>query len=99
MVGYLLGGLLGAELGILRLFFVAGVATILTGLVIYVPYRLSASRRAKTAWATAVEAGARRSTARQMAHEAALSGIMTAPGEASATAWAMAVEAAEREET
>jgi predicted MFS family arabinose efflux permease len=98
MVGYLLGGLLGAELGIRQLLFVAGVATILISVVIYVPYRMRASRRAKTAWTTAMEAGARRSTARQIAEQAAFTGIVTIPGETSAAAWAMAAEAVTTEE-
>ena len=35
-----------------------GAATIVIGLVIYLPYRLGASRRARTAWTAAMEAGA-----------------------------------------
>jgi MFS family permease len=98
MVGYLLGGLLGAELGITKLFLLAGVATFVIALVIYVPYRLRASRRAKTAWTAATEAGVRRSTARKIAHQAAFGGIVTIPGETSAAAWAMAAEVAATEE-
>jgi MFS family permease len=98
MVGYLLGGLLGTELGIRQLLFVAGVATILISVAIYIPYRMRASRRAKTAWTTAMEAGARRSTARQIAEQAAFTGIVTIPGETSAAAWAMAAEVVATEE-
>ncbi len=44
--GLVVGGLLGAKIGINQAFFVAGAATIVIGLIIYIPYRLGASRRA-----------------------------------------------------
>jgi predicted MFS family arabinose efflux permease len=97
--GLVVGGLLGAKIGIKPAFFVAGAATIVIGLVIYVPYRLGASRRAATAWEAATQAGANRSTARQQAQEAAYNGIATTGGGlgatgAGTTAWTAAAEAA-----
>jgi MFS family permease len=96
--GLVVGGLLGAKLGITQAFFVAGAATIAIGLVIYIPYRLGASRRARTAWSAATQAGATRSSARNLAHEAAYNGVVTTSGvlgspSAGAAAWAAAAEA------
>ena len=75
-----------------------GVATIVIGLLIYGPYRLSASRRARTAWSAAMDAGAKRSTARQIAQEAAYTGVTLNGGlgapSAGAAAWAAAEAAA-----
>jgi MFS family permease len=96
--GFLLGGFLGAEAGIMRTFLLAGVATAVISIAIYVPYRLAASRRARGAWRTATEAGARRSEARQVANDAAFNGNAAIPGETSATAWAKAAEAAAMKE-
>ncbi len=86
-VGLLLGGVLGEALGITRLFLVAGLAVVGLSLIIYVPYRIAARRRARTAWTTATASGATRVTARRAAREAALGGM-------EATAWAMAAESA-----
>jgi MFS family permease len=97
--GYFLGGLLGAELGITRLFFVAGIATIAISLAIYIPHRMSASRRAKNAWATAVESGATRSAARQMAQEAAFSGNSVMTSAAPSSSWAAAEAVPSGDET
>ncbi len=83
--GLVLGGLLGAQIGIKPAFFVAGAGAIVIGVLIYLPYRLGASRRASTAWSAATQAGATRSSARNLAHEAAYNG---------AAAWAAAAEAA-----
>ena len=97
--GFVVGGLVGAKLGIKQAFFVTGAATIVIGLIIYVPYRLGASRRARNAWSAATQAGATRSTARNLAHEAAYNGAATTSGgpgspSAGAAAWAAAAEAA-----
>ncbi len=97
--GLVVGGLVGAEVGITQAFFVAGAASIVLGLLIYIPYRLGASRRARSAWSAATQAGATRSTARNLAHEAAYNGAATTsggPGSPSAgmAAWAAAAEAA-----
>jgi MFS family permease len=93
--GFVLGGLVGAELGITQAFLVAGTGAILISLLIYLPYRLRASRRAKMAWSAATEAGASRSTARQIAREAALSGAAVGSGLASTgvVTWGSAAEA------
>lgn len=73
--GLLLGGALGASLGITRVFLVAGVAGIVITLGIYLPHRVAASRRARAAWETAMAGGARRVVAKAAAEEAALGGI------------------------
>jgi DHA3 family macrolide efflux protein-like MFS transporter len=72
--GYLLGGLLGDAIGIQRVFAVAGGAAIVLGILIYVPYRLSARRRADAAFKAAVATGERRAAARRAAVNAALNG-------------------------
>ena len=87
--GLLLGGILGAALGVIPLFLVAGLAGIGVTLVIYLPYRMGAARRAKAARAAAVEAGARRTEARAAALEAAM-GV----GRDFDIAWAAAAAAA-----
>lgn len=92
--GFVVGGLMGSQLGIKRAFLVSGAATILMGLVIYVPYRLGASRRARAAWSAATEAGATRSTARQLAREAAYVGMASSATNPGAAAWAAAAEEA-----
>ncbi len=86
--GFLLGGVLGATLGITQLFLVAGLVGIGLTLVLYLPYRIAAERRAKAARAAAVAAGARRREAREVAAEAAL-GLYTSSG----MAWAAAAAA------
>ncbi len=73
-VGLLLGGILGAELGITRLFVVAGVAAIALTLLIYLPHRAATARRTRTVWLAATEEGARRVQARALAEELALAG-------------------------
>jgi MFS family permease len=88
--GLLLGGILGAAVGITRLFLVAGVAGIGLTLVIYLPHRMGAARRARAARVAAVEAGARRTEARVAGVEAAM-GTGTDFG----TAWVAAAAAAE----
>jgi MFS family permease len=97
--GFAVGGLVGQAIGVKQAFWVTGAATIALGLLIYAPYRAGASRRRRLAWAAATQAGARRSTARQVAHQAAYSGLVTAGGGlagpgAGVAAWA-AAEAAE----
>ncbi len=92
--GFLIGGVLGETLGITRLFLVAGVAGIGLTLVIYLPYRAAADRRARVARAAAVESGARRVDARKAAMEAAL-GLYTSDGMAWAAAAATASSARE----
>jgi MFS family permease len=87
--GFLIGGVLGEALGITRLFLVAGLAGIGFTLVIYLPYRAAADRRARVARAAAVESGARRVDARKVAAEAAL-GLHTSNG----MAWAAAAATA-----
>jgi MFS family permease len=97
--GFVIGGLVGQEIGVKPAFWVTGGATIVIGLLIYVPYRLGASRRRRSAWTAATQAGARRNVARQLAHQAAFSGLamasggLGAPG-AGTAGWA-AAEAAE----
>lgn len=81
--GFLIGGVLGEYLGILRLFLVAGVAAAVFAVVIYLPYALRRDRRARAAWSAAMADGATRASAREAAHEAAL-------GRAD-QGWAMAV--------
>jgi predicted MFS family arabinose efflux permease len=90
--GFLIGGVLGEALGITRLFLVAGLAGIGLTLVIYLPYRAAADRRARAARAAAVESGARRVEARKAAMEAAL-GLHTSSGMAWAAAAATASSA------
>jgi predicted MFS family arabinose efflux permease len=87
--GFLLGGVLGAALGITQLFLVAGLAGIGLTSIIYLPYRAAAGRRAKAARAAAVASGARRCEAREVAAEAAL-GLHTSAG----MAWAAAAATA-----
>ena len=89
--GYLLGGVLGAELGIQRLFLVAGCAAIGLTLLIYVPYRVAAGRRERAAFNAAMDTGARRVEARKVAQQAALAG-------GAVEAWAMAAEEAALED-
>lgn len=90
--GLLLGGILGAALGITRLFLVAGLVGIGLTLAIYVPYRVGAGRRGRAARAAAVAAGARRREAKAAAMEAAI-GMGTDIG----MAWAAAAAAADGE--
>jgi MFS family permease len=103
-VGLVVGGLLGAKIGIKPAFFAAGAAVIVIATVVYLPYRLGASRRAKSAWDAALEAGATRSRARLAAQEAAYSGLTSplgGPGAAGsgAAVWvAAAAEAAKEAE-
>jgi MFS family permease len=78
--GFLVGGVVGAKIGIQQAFLVAGAAAIVIGLLIYVPYRLNANRRARVAWQTATLAGATRTTARKMAEDAAYTGVMASAG-------------------
>ena len=80
-VGLLLGGVLGAQVGITRLFVLAGVGGIALTLLIYLPHRAAAARRASQAWTAATEGGARRVTARARAEEAALTGELALAGE------------------
>lgn len=72
--GYLVGGLLGDAIGIQRVFAVAGGAAIVLGVLIYVPYRLGARRRADAVFKAAVATGERRGAARRAAVNAALNG-------------------------
>ncbi len=100
--GLVLGGVVGAQIGIKPAFFVAGAATIVIGMGIYLPYRLSAGSRARSARTAALEAGATRTTARQAAQEAAYSGLASTMGGAGApgsdaVAWAAAAAEAVEE--
>jgi MFS family permease len=72
--GLLLGGVLGAALGITRVFLVAGVAAIVLSTLIYVPYNIGAQRRAQAAWVAAMASGSTRASARKAAQQAAISG-------------------------
>ena len=97
--GFAVGGLVGQWIGVKQAFWVTGAATVVLGLLIYTPYRMGASRRRRLAWAAATQAGVRRSAARQLAHQAAYSGLATMGGSlagpgAGGAAWA-AIEAAE----
>jgi MFS family permease len=98
--GFVVGGLVGREIGSKQAFFVSGVVAVVLGLLIYAPYRLGASRRSRTAWAEATQAGATRSAARQLARQAAYSGVATmssgmgGPG-AGMGGWTVAEAAAE----
>jgi MFS transporter, DHA3 family, macrolide efflux protein len=97
--GFVLGGVVGELVGVKPAFVVCGCVTIVVGLLIYVPYRAAASRREREAWTAAMEAGARRSHARELSRQAAYGSIVTSgsglagPGLGTAT-WA-AAEAAE----
>lgn len=53
--GLLLGGVLGEALGIARTFLVGSLALVALSLIIYLPYRLRASARARAAWTAAAE--------------------------------------------
>jgi predicted MFS family arabinose efflux permease len=72
--GFVVGGVLGRELGITRAFLVAGMAAVLLTAAIYGPYRMGAGRRAQEAWQAAMASGERRVVARRAAAEAALAG-------------------------
>ena len=72
--GFLVGGVLGDQLGIVRAFLVAGVAVIGLALLVYLPYRVGAGRRAQQAWDAAMASGERRVVARRAAAEAAIAG-------------------------
>jgi MFS family permease len=97
--GLALGGLLGAAVGITRLFLLAGVATIVLCLIIYLPYKVAAGRRARAAWNEALGSGARRAAARRAAQEAAAGGASPewAATAQSTTAWAAAERVATEE--
>ncbi len=84
--GLLIGGVLGETLGIARLFMVAGLLMVGLGLIIYIPYRLGAARRARAAWSAAMAGGSTRVLARKAANEAAIAG--------EGSAWNMAIERA-----
>ena len=74
--GLLIGGVLGSQLGITRLFVVAGIAAIVLALVIYLPGQWVAQRRARWVWTAAMERGVRRVTARALAEETAVAGYV-----------------------
>ena len=93
--GFLLGGVLGAALGVQRLFLVAGLAAIGVILVIYVPYHIGARRRARAAFTEAVQNGARRVEARDAAQRAVQPPPVAPSGR---EAWAIAAEEAALEE-
>lgn len=97
--GFLVGGILGEYLGILRLFVVAGVAAAACSVLIYVPYAIRRERRAQAAWSAAMAGGATRVSAREAAYEAALRGAdvgwATAQFEAQEAAEAEAAHEAE----
>lgn len=99
--GLALGGLLGQQLGITRLFLVAGVAAIVVSGIIYVPYKVAAGRRAQTAWNEAMTGGARRAAARQAAQVAAAGGAAAewAVTADKTTAWTAAERVATEEAT
>lgn len=62
--GLLLGGGMGAAIGIRNAFLVAGVLGIGLTLLFYIPYRSSLERGRKIAWDQAINAGASRAEAR-----------------------------------
>jgi len=101
-VGFLLGGLVGEALGIRRAFLVAGLAVVVVSLAIYIPYRIGAGRRARTARQEALASGSRRVDAAEAARAAAVgdgpSARPVVTGDAT-EAWTMAVEQAEMKET
>lgn len=90
-IGYLLGGVLGAALGIKQLFLVAGLATVGLVVLICVPYRIAVRHRERVVFAQAMSNGARRVEAREVAQKAAIAG-------SASDAWAIAAEKAALEE-
>ena len=72
--GYFVGGLLGEKVGILPTFLIAGLAAPILTILIYVPYRISGSRRADAAWREALATGETRVVARRAAVEARMGG-------------------------
>jgi len=93
--GYLLGGALGARLGITQLFLMAGSAGIVLALGIYLPHKVVAQRRARSAFYQATQQGLTRVRARELADHAALVGSRSWPGVASAALASEAVDAAQ----
>ena len=93
--GYLLGGILGAALGIQRLFLVAGLAAVGLIAIIYVPYHIGMRRRARAAFTQAMQSGARRVEAREAARRVTQQVPVTATGR---EAWTIAAEEAAMEE-
>ena len=93
---------MGEALGIRRAFLVAGLAVMVMSLAIYVPYRIGAGRRARTARQAALASGSRRADAAEAARAAAVGDVPSArpvaTGDAT-EAWTMAAEQAEMKET
>lgn len=94
--GYLLGGILGAALGIQRLFLVAGLAAVGLIVIIYVPYHIGTRRRARAAFTQAMQNGARRVEAREAARRATMQQVPVTPS--GREAWTIAAEEAALEE-
>jgi MFS family permease len=99
--GYLLGGFVGEALGIRQGFLMGGVAVLVVSLLVYVPYRIGSSRRARTAREAVLASGASRTAAREAARAAALGDPVpsrpVSTGDA-AEAWSLAVEQIELED-
>ncbi len=89
-VGFLVGGVLGQVVGIRQTFLIAGLAAMLMGVAVYLPYRVASSRRGHAAWEAALASGTTRAAARKAARTAALGD--------SVEAWAIAAEEAEMED-
>ncbi len=70
-VGFLVGGVLGDVVGIRRTFLMAGLAAMLMGVAVYLPYRVASSRRGHAAWEAALASGNTRAAARRAARSAA----------------------------
>jgi MFS family permease len=81
--GYLLGGALGAEMGITRLFLVAGVAGVVVALVIYLPHAVAA-RRARRTFVGATSQEASRVLVSELAENTTLAGTACWPAVANA---------------
>ena len=70
--GLLIGGGLGSLLGIREAFLIAGLIGIGLTTSIYLPHRVAALRRSRTAWSAAIAGGACRRDARVLANLAML---------------------------
>jgi hypothetical protein len=74
--GLLIGGVLGSLVGIKEAFFIAGLVGVGLTLIIYLPHRVMAQRRGRTAWSEAIASGARRRHARAAADAARFEGVV-----------------------
>jgi predicted MFS family arabinose efflux permease len=78
-IGYLVGGVLGEAVGILQGFLTAGLLVMALSVIIYVPYRIGATPRARAARNAALARGASRCQARDAAFSAAVNGKAHTP--------------------